>query len=101
VGRVLQRFKAPGVASAIVKDGQVVLAQGYGARRLGESTPVNGQTRFGIASNTKAFAARALGMLVEEGKLEAERLTLKPASPDVDFSFDFQDLDLRPVTQGH
>ncbi len=70
VGRVLQQFQVPGVAIAIVKDGQVVLARGYGVRRLGESTPVNGQTRFGIASNTKAFTATALGILVEEGKLE-------------------------------
>ena len=70
VERTLETFEVPGAAVAIVKDGQVVLATGYGTRRLGGSEPVDGRTRFGIASNTKAFTATALGLLVEEGKLE-------------------------------
>jgi CubicO group peptidase (beta-lactamase class C family) len=53
-----------------VKDGKVVLAKGYGVRRLGEPAPVDARTRFGIASNTKIFTATALGLLVEEGKLD-------------------------------
>ena len=69
VASVLKTFTVPGVAVAIVKDGQVVLARGYGVRRLGEPTPVDAQTQFGIASNTKVFTATALAMLVEEGKL--------------------------------
>lgn len=68
--QVMRQFEVPGVALAIVKDGKVVLAKGYGVRRMGESAPVDGRTRFGIASNTKAFTATALGMLVEEGKIE-------------------------------
>jgi CubicO group peptidase (beta-lactamase class C family) len=39
-------------------------------RKLGDPTPVDARTLFGIASNTKAFTATALGLLVEEGKLE-------------------------------
>jgi CubicO group peptidase (beta-lactamase class C family) len=70
VERVRERFEIPGVSVAIVKDGQVVLAKGYGVRRLGDSARVDADTRFGIASNTKAFTALALGMLVEEGKVE-------------------------------
>jgi CubicO group peptidase (beta-lactamase class C family) len=70
VGRVMQQFEVPGLAVAIVKDGQVVLAKGYGVRRLGDPAKVDAYTRFGIASNTKAVTATALGMLVEEGKLE-------------------------------
>src|SRR5699024_1152581 len=42
----------------------------YGLRELGKSVPVNNQTLFGIASNSKAFTATALGILVEEGKIE-------------------------------
>jgi len=63
-------FEVPGVSVAIVKDGQVVLAKGYGVRKLGDPAPVNSETLFGIASNTKAFTATALGMLVEEKKIE-------------------------------
>jgi CubicO group peptidase (beta-lactamase class C family) len=70
VADVMKRFQVPGLALAIVRDGKVIVAKGYGVRKLGESTPVDAQTRFGIASNTKAFTATALGMLVEEGKIE-------------------------------
>ena len=70
VARVLQTFRVPGVAVAIVKDGRVVLARGYGVRKLGQAAPVTPRTRFGIASNTKLFTATALGLLVEEGKVD-------------------------------
>jgi CubicO group peptidase (beta-lactamase class C family) len=70
VAQVMAEYEVPGIGLAIVKDGQVVLAKGYGVRKLGESTPVDAQTLFGIASNTKAFTSTALGILVEEGKLE-------------------------------
>ena len=70
VATVLKTFTVPGVAVAIVKDGKVVLARGYGVRRLGDPTPVDAQTQFGIASNTKIFTATALAILVEEGKVE-------------------------------
>jgi len=70
VARVMHQFQVPGMAIAVVKDGRVVLAKGYGVRRLGDPTPVDERTLFGIASNTKAFTATALGILVEEGKLQ-------------------------------
>ena len=70
VESVQKEFEVPGIALAIVKDGKVVVAKGYGVRKLGESARVDDRTLFGIASNTKAFTATALGILVEEGKLE-------------------------------
>ena len=70
VARAMKTFDVPGMAIAVVKDGKVVLAKGYGVRKLGEPAPVDAQTLFGIASNTKAFTATALGLLVEEGKIE-------------------------------
>jgi CubicO group peptidase (beta-lactamase class C family) len=70
VKRVMVTFTVPGLAVAIVKDGKVVLAKGYGVRRMGDPTPVDAQTRFGIASNSKLFTATALAMLVEEAKIE-------------------------------
>jgi CubicO group peptidase (beta-lactamase class C family) len=65
----MQAFEVPGLSVVIVKDGEVVLTKGYGVRKLGESTPVDARTLFGIASNTKAFTATAIALLVEEGKL--------------------------------
>jgi CubicO group peptidase (beta-lactamase class C family) len=70
VARAMKTFEVPGMSIAVVKDGKVVLAKGYGVRKLGEPAAVDAQTLFGIASNTKAFTATALGLLVEEGKIE-------------------------------
>src|SRR4026209_1433655 len=70
VTQVMGAFQVPGMALAIVKDGRVLLAKGYGVRKLGDPTPVDAETQFGIASNTKGFTASALGILVEEGKIE-------------------------------
>jgi CubicO group peptidase (beta-lactamase class C family) len=67
--RVLKTFDVPGMAVAIVKDGKVVTAKGYGVRKLGEPVPVDGKTLFEIASNSKGFTAAGLAMLVDEGKL--------------------------------
>ncbi len=69
VARSIKTFEVPGMAVAIVKDGKVVLLKGYGVRKLGEATPVDENTLFGIGSNTKAFTAAALATLVDEGKI--------------------------------
>lgn len=70
VTEVMRTFAVPGAAVAIVKDGQVVLARGYGVRALGSADRVDARTQFGIASNTKIVTATALALLVEEGKVE-------------------------------
>jgi len=69
VARAMKAFEVPGLALAIVKDGKVVLAKGYGMRKLGQPATVDAKTLFGIASNSKVFTATALGLLVEEGKI--------------------------------
>ncbi|GJQ21399.1 MAG: serine hydrolase [Bacteroidia bacterium] len=70
VRAVMEKFDVPGVSLAVVKNGRVVVAKGYGVKELGKSEPVDARTLFGIASNTKAFTATALGLLVEEEKLK-------------------------------
>lgn len=70
VGRVMKAFDVPAISLAIVKDGQVVVSKGYGVRRVGDPAPADAKTLFGIASNTKLFTATALGLLVEEKKIE-------------------------------
>jgi CubicO group peptidase (beta-lactamase class C family) len=69
VNRTLKTFDVPGIAVAVIKDGKVVHSKGYGVRSLATGAPVTADTRFGIASNSKAFTAAALGLLMEEGKL--------------------------------
>ena len=53
-----RQFEIPGIAVAIVKDGQVVASKGYGVRKLGNSAMVDEHTLFGIASNTEAFTPK-------------------------------------------
>ena len=69
VGRAMRTFQVPGLALAIVKDGRVVCAKGYGMRVAGTQPAVDANTLFAIASNSKAFTAAALGILVDEGKV--------------------------------
>ncbi|GAB3337425.1 serine hydrolase [Larkinella ripae] len=69
VENTLKTFQVPGIAVAVVKDGRVIHSKGYGVRSLKSGQKVDPNTLFGIASNSKAFTAAALGMLVDEGKL--------------------------------
>jgi len=70
VNLTLKTFDVPGIAVAVVKDGKVIHAKGYGVRSLKTNLPVDENTLFGIASNSKAFTSAALGMMVDEGKLK-------------------------------
>ncbi len=69
VQRAITSFNTPGIAIAIVKDGRVVLAKGWGTRRMGGSEPVTERTIFQVASNTKAMTAACLAMLVDSNRL--------------------------------
>jgi CubicO group peptidase (beta-lactamase class C family) len=66
---VIATHKGPGMAIAIVKDDKVVLSKGYGTRELGKNEPVDENTVFAIASNSKAFTTASLAILVDEKKL--------------------------------
>jgi CubicO group peptidase (beta-lactamase class C family) len=70
ISKSVKDWKVPGLAVAIVKDGQVVFAKGYGSRELGKPETVDEHTLFAIGSTTKAMTAAALGMLVDEKKLQ-------------------------------
>lgn len=69
VASAMAEFQVPGLAIAVVSQDKLLLAKGYGVRDIGNNQPVTAQTLFGIASNTKAFTAAALAMLVDQGKL--------------------------------
>ncbi|MGI4968451.1 MAG: serine hydrolase [Janthinobacterium lividum] len=69
VARTLKAFDVPGIAVAVVKDGQVVMSKGYGVSSLKTNAPMDANTLMCIGSCTKAFTAAALGLLVDEGKL--------------------------------
>jgi len=72
VERAMQLWQIPGVAVGIVKNGQLVMAKGYGVRELGKPEKVDANTLFMIGSNSKAFTGTALAMLENEGKCSLE-----------------------------
>lgn len=69
VAAAAQEWQVPGLAIAVVKDGQTVFAKGYGTTALADGTPVDEHTLFSIGSTTKAMTAAAVGLLVDEGKV--------------------------------
>jgi beta-lactamase class C len=68
--------RVPGLAMAIVKDGRVLTARGYGITDMRAAEPVDAHTVFRLASLSKAFAGTVTGLLVSEGALRWDsRLT--------------------------
>ncbi len=98
VEKTLKTFDVPGIAVAVVKDGKIIHAKGYGVRSLNTKQKVDENTLFGIASNSKAFTVAALGMLIDEGKLKwDDKVTdyipeFKLYSPYVTDAFTIRDL---------
>jgi CubicO group peptidase (beta-lactamase class C family) len=64
-----QTLHVPGMAIAVVKDDEVILAHGFGVSNIDTETPVTPETIFAIGSSTKAFTSTLVGMLVDEGKM--------------------------------
>jgi len=67
--KAMADWKVPGLAVAVVKNGEIVLMEGYGVRDVTSQAPVTPDTLFAIGSATKAFTATALALLVDDGKL--------------------------------
>jgi CubicO group peptidase (beta-lactamase class C family) len=70
INKALRDWEVPGMAIAIVKDDKLLLAKGYGVRKIGEATAVDERTLFAIGSASKAFTAASIAMLVDEGKIK-------------------------------
>src|SRR5436190_23163656 len=68
----IKDWNIPGLAIAIVKDGKVVVMKGYGVRDMESKEPVDENTLFMIASNSKLFTATALAQLEYDKKLSLD-----------------------------
>ena len=67
-----EQLRVPGVSLGLVQDGKVVFSGGFGVRELGKPAKVDGDTKYIIASNTKALTTLMLAKLVDEQKLTWE-----------------------------
>lgn len=72
VQKAVDAKAVPGVGVAVVKDGKLVLAKGYGLADVETGAPAIGTTAFQIASVTKQFTAAGILLLVEDGKLKLD-----------------------------
>ena len=68
----MQQLHIPALSLAIIRDGRVTKAQGYGLANLALKAPAKKDTVYEIGSNTKQFTAAAIMMLVEDGKVRPE-----------------------------
>jgi len=83
VTAVMTEWKVTGLSVGIIRDGQVVLAKGYGYRDVEQKLPVTPRTLMAIGSNTKSFTTVLMAMLADSGKLDWEK-------PVRDYLPDFQ-----------
>lgn len=77
VNRVLKDWNLPGMAVCVVKDGKVQVMKGFGVRDLKSKLPVNEETLFMIASNSKAFTGTSLAWLDYEKRLSMDDKIIK------------------------
>lgn len=68
----MQEAKIPGLSIAVVKEGEIIYAEGFGARDPAGNLPATPDTLYGIGSCTKSFVALAIIQLMEQGKLSLD-----------------------------
>lgn len=93
----LARHHVPGLALAVVRDGRVVRAQGYGLADIERGVRVTPETVFEIGSITKQFTAVALMLLVEQGKLALDDPIASRIAPLPNFPTAWQGVTLRQL----
>lgn len=94
VPRMMAQCKLPGFSIAVVHDGDVCYAEGFGARDPQRNLPTTADTLFGIGSVTKSFVANGILQLAEAGKLNLH----DPISQHIPFRLGLPDA---PITVHH
>jgi len=70
IAKEIAKMKIGGLSYVIIKDGEIVHKQGFGAKNLDKNLPADENTIYNIASVTKSFISSAIMILVDEGKIE-------------------------------
>jgi len=68
----MRKQRIPGVSLAVIKNGQIILAKGYGYANVEHNVPVKAETIFQSGSIGKQFTATAVMMLVADGRINLE-----------------------------
>jgi beta-lactamase class C len=72
----METFNVPGAAVAVVQDGEIVYAQGFGVRNRETGAPFTPDTVFRVGSTTKSMTSLLIAMLVDEGVLDWDTLVI-------------------------
>jgi len=88
VSEMMNDWKIPGLGIAIVKNGEVLLSEGFGLRNIERNLKVTSQTLFPVASCTKTFTVVSIAALIDEGKLKLN-VPVKEYVPAINFSNDY------------
>jgi CubicO group peptidase (beta-lactamase class C family) len=65
----IKQYEVPGVAVAVVKDGDIIYLKGFGVRSIDKKDKIDGDTVFQLASVTKTFTAASVASMVDRGKI--------------------------------
>lgn len=68
VEKMMKDLNVPGAAVAVIKDGEVIISEGFGYRNIETKEAVTPHTRFAIGSSTKAFGTLSLSLLTQQQK---------------------------------
>ncbi|MBT3646940.1 MAG: serine hydrolase [Flavobacteriales bacterium] len=69
IENTVKKFDLPSLSVGVLKDGKVIYSKGFGKKTADAKLSPDKQTMYAIASLSKAFTAAAMGMLVDEGKV--------------------------------
>jgi D-alanyl-D-alanine carboxypeptidase len=100
VARQVEKKGLVGLSVAIMRDGDIVFAKGYGRRSLEPALPVEPNTSFAVGSVTKQFTCACILLLAEEGQLSVHDRVAK-YFPQLTRSGDITLLDLMNHTAGY
>lgn len=77
IEQLLKEYHAAGLSVAVVQDGKLVYANGFGYRDYEKKLPADENTIYGIGSVTKSFTASVLGVLEGKGKINLNDSPIK------------------------
>lgn len=89
-------WQVPGIGLAVVRNGKVIYAKGFGYKDVDQKTPVSANTQFAIGSCTKAFTSFGVCQMAQEGKLNLG-VPLKTYLPDFKLHDEYAGEKLTPI----
>lgn len=72
IDALMRRYGVPGLSAAIGVGGELLWAEGFGYADVENRVPMLPQTKLRVASVSKSLTSAALGLLVEQGKLDLD-----------------------------